>query len=153
MGILGKPYFRGQSINRLDSKGRLRIPTKFRDILQNHYTDALIVTVMGKCLVAYPPEDWDKMETKALTFSQVDPEHRAFMRRVISSAEECEFDKQGRILIPPLLRESANLDQEVMLAGMLTNFEIWNKELWDQQMDLSEENYQQIATKMADFGL
>jgi MraZ protein len=153
VGILGKPYFRGQSINRLDSKGRLRIPIKFREILQNHYTDALIITVWRECLRAYPPEAWDDMETKALAFSQIDPDHRTFMRQFISGAVECEFDKQGRILIPPVLRQRAKLDQEIMLAGMLTNFEIWNKEIWDQQMDLSIEQYQKIETKIAEFGL
>lgn len=153
MGVLGRPYFRGQSINRLDSKGRLRIPTKFRDILQHNYTDALIITAWGECLIAYPPEAWDTVESKAVTFSQVDLDHRAFMRQFISSAVECEFDKQGRILIPPVLRQRAKLDQEVMLAGMLTNFEIWSKEAWEQEMNLSATQYQQIATKLAEFGL
>ncbi|MCK8600415.1 division/cell wall cluster transcriptional repressor MraZ [Desulfoferrobacter suflitae] len=153
VGILGKPYFRGQSINRLDSKGRLRIPVKFRDVLQNHYTDGLIITVMEKCLVAYPPEIWDKIENKVLNFSQVQPEQRAFMRFFISSAVECEFDKQGRILIPPVLRERAKLHQEVLIAGMLTSFEIWDKETWEQQMEWDTEHYQQIATHIADIGL
>ena len=150
MGILGKPYFRGQSIHRLDSKGRLRIPSKLREILQNHYTDALIVTTRDKCLVAYPPEFWDTIETKILNFSQVQPEQRNFVRHFISSAEVCEFDKQGRILIPPILRERAKLDGEVLLAGMLTSFEIWNKELWDQQMEWNIEHYQQITSHIAD---
>jgi MraZ protein len=153
VGILGKPYFRGQSINRLDSKGRLRIPTKFREVLQNHYTDALIITTMDKCLVAYPPELWDTIETRILSFSQVQPEQRNFVRIFISGAVECEFDNQGRILIPPVLRERAKLEGEVLLAGMLTSFEIWNKEVWDRQMEWNTEHYQQIATHIADIGL
>jgi len=153
VGILGKPYFRGQYINRLDAKGRLRIPTKLRDVLQNHYTDALIITVMEKCLVAYPPEIWEKIETKVLEFSQVQPEQRAFMRFFISSAVESEFDNQGRILIPPVLRERAKLDQEILIAGMLTRFEIWSKEIWDQQMEWDAEHYQQIASYIAEIGL
>jgi len=103
--------------------------------------------------VAYPPEIWDKIENQVLNFSQVQPEQRAFMRFFISSAVECEFDKQGRILIPPVLREKASLNQEVLVAGMLTSFEIWNKETWDQQMEWSAEHYQQIATHIADIGL
>ena len=153
VGILGKPYFRGQYLNRLDSKGRLRIPAKLRDVLQNHYTDALIITVMEKCLVAYPPEIWEKIETKVLEFSQVQPEQRAFMRFFISSAVESEFDNQGRILIPPVLRERAKLDQEILIAGMLTRFEIWSKEIWDQQMEWDAEHYQQIASHIAEIGL
>ena len=153
MGILVKPYFRGQSIDRLDSKGRLRIPSKFREVLQNHYTDALIITRMGDCLVAYPPEIWDKIESKAQQFSQVDPHQRAFMRYFISSAEECEFDNQGRVLIPPLLRERAGLEQEILLAGVLTSFEIWNRTTWESQINWDRESYQQIMESIAGTGL
>ncbi len=153
MGVLNKPYFRGQSFNRVDGKGRLRVPNKFREILQTHYTDALITTIMGECLVAYPPEVWEKIEAKALEFSQVQPQQRAFMRYFISSAVECEFDNQGRILLPPFLRERAKIDQEVVLAGMLTSFEIWDKASWEKHTEWSKDNYQQIAEEMAGFGL
>lgn len=153
MGILGKPYFRGQSVHRLDGKGRLRIPTKFREILQNHYTDALVVTMMEECLVAYPPAAWEKIENKVQDFSQVQPHHRSFMRYFISSAVECEFDNQGRILIPSMLREGAGLGQELVLAGMLSNFEIWDKAAWDGQMKQNKENFKQIALDIAGFGL
>ena len=111
MGILDTPGFRGRSAARLDAKGRLRVPTKFREVLQNHYTDTLIISQYAGCLVAYPPEKWDEIEAKALHLSQVNSEHRSFLRRFISGAEKCEFDNQGRILIPPLLREEAHLDQ------------------------------------------
>lgn len=153
MGVLGKKNFRGQSIHRLDEKGRLRIPTKFREVLQEHYSDALIVTMMEECLVAYPPEIWERIEAKAQELSQVHPEQRAFMRYFISSAEECEFDKQGRILIPPLLRERACLGQEVLLAGVLTSFEIWDKAAWDKHMAWDKQNYRQIMESMAVAGL
>ncbi len=153
MGVLGKPYFRGQSTHRLDAKGRLRIPTKFREILQSHYTDALVITMMGDCLVAYPPEVWEKIETKALEFSQVQPQQRAFVRYFISSAVECEFDNQGRILIPPILREKAKLEQELLLAGMLTSFEIWDKTTWDKQLEWSKDNYQELMETIAGAGL
>jgi MraZ protein len=149
VGKLGKPYFRGQSIHRLDSKGRLRIPTKFRDVLQNHYTDALIVTLMEECLVAYPLEMWEKIENKVLGFSQIEPQQRAFMRYFISSAEECEFDSQGRILIPPFLRERAGLGQEVLLAGVLTHFEIWDKANWDMCLDQNKGQYHEILQHVA----
>ena len=153
VGILGKPYFRGQSIHRLDAKGRLRIPTKFREILQNHYSDAVVVTRMEDCLVAYPPETWEKIETKVQELSQVQPQHRSFMRYFISSAVECEFDNQGRILISPMLREGASLGQELVLAGMLSSFEIWDKAAWDNQMKQNKENFKEIASSIASVGL
>lgn len=153
VGVLKKPYFRGQYFPKLDGKGRLRIPNKFRDILVSNYTDALIITTMNECLIAFPPEVWEKIEAKALEFSVVQPQQRAFMRYFISSAVECEFDNQGRVLIPPYLREKAGLDQEVVLAGMLTSFEIWDKAAWEKQTDWNKDNYQQIAEQIANFGL
>jgi MraZ protein len=154
VGIEGKkPYFRGQSVHRLDAKGRLRVPTKFRDVLLAHYSDGLVVTRKGDCLVAYPIETWEKIEAKVLAFSEVDPQQRDFIRYFVSSAEDCAFDNQGRILIPPVLREKAKLGQEVLLAGMLTSFEIWNKENWDLRMDWDEGHYQQIAGHIASVGL
>lgn len=153
VGILQRPYFRGQSLNRLDAKGRLRIPTKFREVLQKHYTDALIVTMTDECLVAYPPETWEEIETKVQDFSLVQPDQRAFMRHFISSAEECPFDDQGRVLLPPFLRKQAGLEQEVLLAGMLKSFEIWNRGAWDKHLEWNREHYQQIVEKVAISGL
>ncbi len=153
MGILESPSFRGRSVARLDAKGRLRIPTKFREILQKHYTDALVIAQYGDCLVAYPPEKWDELEAKALTLSEVHPEHRSFLRRVVSAAEVCEFDNQGRILIPPLLREEARLDQEVILAGVLSSFEIWDKATWAVQAEKDKQNHQKIMETIANSGL
>ena len=152
VGILDSPNFRGRSAARLDAKGRLRIPAKFRQVLQNHYTDALIISQYGECLVAYPPEKWDEMEAKALHLSQVHPEHRSFVRRFISGAEKCEFDNQGRILIPPLLREDAHLDQELIIVGMLANFEIWNKATYDLQVMRDKQNEQKIMETIAGSG-
>jgi MraZ protein len=153
VGILSQPYFRGQSTHRLDSKGRLRIPAKFRDILKEHYKDALVVTMMKDCLVAYPPETWELIEAKVLGFSQVDPQQRAFMRYFVSSAEVCEFDAQGRILIPPVLRERACPSQEVLLAGMLNSFEIWDRVAWDKHMQFNAEHSQQMMEGVAAIGL
>jgi len=154
VGILDTPSFRGRSAARLDAKGRLRIPAKFREVLQKQpYTDALIVSQYGDCLVAYPPEKWDAIEAKVLHLSQVHPEHRSFVRRFISGAEKCDFDNQGRILIPPLLRTDARLDQEVILVGMLENFEIWDKGTYDLQVERDKQNEQKIMETIAISGL
>jgi len=153
VGILEKPHFRGQSVHRLDAKGRLRIPNKFREILQKNYTDALIITVGDGCLVAYPPQRWEEFEAKVQDFSLVQPDQRAFMRHFVSSAEECEFDNQGRVLIPPFLRETAGLEQEVVLAGMLKNFEIWDKKAWKQQFEWSGNNIKHLMDKASIAGL
>jgi MraZ protein len=149
VGILERPHFRGQSLNRIDAKGRLRIPTKFREVLQNHFKDALVVTMMDKCLVAYPPETWEGIESKVEDFSLIQPYQRAFMQLFISSAEVCEFDDQGRILIPSVLRKKAGLEQEVLLAGMLKGFEIWDKAAWDKRLEWNDEHYEEIVKEVA----
>lgn len=153
MGASGNSFFRGQSLHYLDDKGRLRIPTRFRDVLQKAYSDSLVLTMMGDCLVAYPPEVWQKIEEKALELSQIQPQQRSFVRYVVSSAVECEFDKQGRILIPPVLRENVGMEKEAFLAGMLTTFEIWAKSKWDEQLKWSKANFQQMAEEIANYGL
>jgi MraZ protein len=153
VGASGNSLFRGQSLHYLDDKGRLRIPTRFRDVLQKAYSDSLVLTMMGDCLVAYPPEVWQKIEEKALELSQIQPQQRSFVRYVVSSAVECEFDKQGRILIPPVLRENVGMEKEAFLAGMLTTFEIWAKSKWDEQLRWSKANFQQMAEEIANYGL
>jgi MraZ protein len=151
--ILTSSNFRGRSAAKLDPKGRLRIPGKFREILQKHYTDALVISKREQCLVAYPPEKWVEMEAKAANLSQFNSQHRSFMRQFISGAEICEFDTQGRVLIPPLLREDANLQQEVILVGMLSTFEIWDKANYDRQVAQDTENEREIMETIADSGL
>jgi len=154
VGILNKPSFRGRSVQRLDSKGRLRIPTKFREVLQKHFTDALILAQFGEYIAAYPPKTWEEMiESKAANLSEVLPEHRSFLRSYVASAEECEFDKQGRILIPPVLRDQVGLGQDLMLAGVLTNFEIWDKAAWDKQAERDKRDHQKIMESIAAAGL
>ncbi len=155
MGILKKPFFRGQSENRLDVKGRLRIPAKYREVLQQHYTDALIITKRDHCLVAYPPETWELIEEKASELSLVSPDSHAYLRMQISYAEECEFDSKGRVLIPPALRAEGRLNTEVVLLGTLKGFEIWDKVLWQTYREemKERENYQRYTDYAASFGL
>ncbi len=154
MGSEDKPRFRGRSLTKLDAKGRLRIPVKFREVLQKHYTDSLIVSQFSNCLVAHPPEQWEKIEANALdNLSQFHPDHRAFVRGYISGAEDCEFDSQGRILIPPMLREDAHLDQDVVIVGMLSNFEIWDKSAYELQVKQDRQNEQKTMETIAVTGL
>ena len=151
--ILESPKFRGRSAAKVDAKGRLRISTKFREVLQKHYTDALFISRMGECLVAYPPEKWEEIENKAQNLSGVHPDHRSFIRRFISGVEQCEFDSQGRILIPPMLRDDARIDQDVVLLGMLNHFEIWDKAAYELQNARDRENEPRIMENMAGTGI
>jgi MraZ protein len=131
----------------------MRLPTKYREVLQKHFSDALVITMMDECLVAYPPEIWEEIESKVQDFSLIQPDQRAFMRYFISSAEECEFDEQGRIVIPAVLRKKAGLEQEVLIAGMLKSFEIWDRATWDRHIERNRDQYDQMVEKVAASGL
>ncbi len=134
-------------------KGGSEYPQNSGKSFKNIILTLSFVSQYGECLVAYPPEQWDEIEAKALHLSQVHPEHRSFLRRFISGAEDCEFDNQGRVLIPPLLREDAHLNQEVVLVGMLSNFEIWDKSTYDLQVERDRQNEQKVMETIAITGL
>jgi MraZ protein len=145
--------FRGRSIHTLDAKGRIRIPTRFRDILKTRYEDRFIITNLDRCLVAYPLQEWEIIEERLGSLSLVRQDVKAFQRFFISGATECSFDKQGRVLIPQTLREHASLEREVVLAGMLRSFEIWSKDYWDQEIKTAHDNFSQITTTLAELGI
>ena len=145
--------FRGRSIHTLDAKGRIRIPTRFRDILKTRYEDRFVITNLDRCLVAYPLHEWEIIEERLGSLSLVRQDVKAFQRFFISGATECNFDKQGRVLIPQTLREHASLEREVVLAGMLRSFEIWSKDYWDQEIKSAHDNFSQITTTLAELGI
>ena len=145
--------FRGRSVHTLDAKGRVRIPSRFREILKTQFDDRFIITNLDRCLIAYPLREWEKIEAKLGDLSFVRQDVKAFQRFFISGATECNFDKQGRVLIPQTLREHACLERETVLAGMVKSFEIWSKPLWDEEIKRSHENYGQITATLAELGI
>ncbi len=145
--------FRGRFEHLIDAKGRVSIPAKFRELLAEKYDDRLIITNFDRCLVAYPYEEWRVLEEKISSLSLVKKEVKAFQRFFISGAVECPIDKLGRVLIPPSLRDYAQLEKNVIFAGMLKRFEIWSKERWIEEIKRSEEDFESIAAVLADLGL
>jgi MraZ protein len=133
----------------MDDKGRLSIPLRFRDILKERGDPRLIVTNLTNCLVVYPSEEWRQVEEKVAQLPSVRPDVRSFQRFFMSAATECVPDKQGRILIPPTLRGHAALEKDVLVVGMQTNFELWAKAKWDEEMRRSGENFDAIAGSLA----
>jgi MraZ protein len=124
--------FRGSYEHSVDSKGRVSVPSRFRDILAERYEGKLVLTMdFDKCVMAYPLEEWERVEEKIKALPQSQKEVKDYMRYVFSNAAECELDKQGRILIPPSLREGARINKNVMVVGMLSKMEIWDKVAWD----------------------
>lgn len=137
----------------MDEKGRISIPLRFREVMRERRDPRLVVTNMTNCLVAYPYEEWCRVEEKVAALPSVRPDVRSFQRFFISAATECVPDRQGRILIPPALRSHAALEREVLVVGMQTNFELWAKAKWEQEMQRSMENFDAIANSLAPLGL
>jgi MraZ protein len=119
--------FRGSSYQTVDGKGRVSIPARYREILHGNQENRLIITTYEGYLLVYPQSAWMKVEQGLENSDQFDLKNRAHIRYLVSQAEECVMDKQGRILIPKHLREYANLDGDVTIVGMISNFEIWDR--------------------------
>ncbi|MBI5286582.1 MAG: division/cell wall cluster transcriptional repressor MraZ [Deltaproteobacteria bacterium] len=146
--------FRGRFKHTIDAKGRLSIPSRFRDVLREKYNDErLIITNLDGCLVAYPFKEWGILEQKASNLSMFKKEVKAFLRFFYSGATECFIDKLGRILIPPVLRDYAKLEKEVVLVGALKKVEIWSKARWEEVVARSPEDFDDVSEVLAGLGL
>jgi MraZ protein len=145
--------FRGRYEHAIDSKGRISIPSKFREILNKKYDDRLVITNFDHCLVAFPFEEWSTLEQKVNSLSLVKKEAKTFLRFFYSSAIDCTVDKQGRLLIPQTLRDYANLQKDVVLVGEGKKIEIWAKERWQEVVQKAQEDFEQISDTLAALGL
>lgn len=143
--------FRGRYEHSIDAKGRTSIPSRFREVLATNYDERLIMTNFDGCLWAYPAAEWSEIEKKVASFPQFKEEVKALQRVFISAATECPIDKQGRVVIPPTLREYAALDKDIVLVGMTKRIEIWSKERWLQEFEKSQK--QVLSGSLADLGL
>jgi MraZ protein len=144
--------FRGRHTHAIDNKGRVSIPSKFREILSvQHGNQIVMTTALDPCIVAYPPRAWQELEEKVLKYPSMHPHVSYFKRFFISGAVDCALDAQGRILIPPSLREHAALSKEVLFVGLLDKIEIWDVERWNQS--IPREGMEEIRKAMADLGL
>ena len=126
--------FRGISQLNLDVKGRLAVPAKHRDALLERCGGRLVITAdPDRCLLIYPLPDWELIQQKLEGLSNLDPRVRELQRRLIGFAVDVDMDGAGRVLIPPTLREYAELDKAVALVGQGKKFELWSKDVWDQR--------------------
>jgi MraZ protein len=125
--------FRGSSFHTIDSKGRIIIPARFRDVIKAQGSNGVMVSRMDGALVAYPYDEWRKIETRILSLAEKSENMRRFRRVFIGGAFECSCDKQDRILIPQNLRQYSEIDKEIVLVGVLDHFEIWSRKSWDRE--------------------
>jgi MraZ protein len=145
--------FRGRSEHALDIKGRLNVPSRFRDVLAQYASEELMVTNWGDHLRAFPVSQWEILEDKLLTNGREQPGLTNFIRLVVSGVTPCLPDKQGRVLLPPTLRSEAGIVSEVVLAGMLDYIEIWDKGAWDLENQTTRDNFGDYKESLARLGI
>jgi MraZ protein len=144
--------FRGRSKHFLDDKGRLAIPARFREVLQTKSNQILVLTNHDSCLWAFAQDEWKTIEENAARMPQLDHAVNTYLRYFISGAQEC-LVKQGRITIPPDLREISGLKKEVVLVGGLKLFEIWDRERWEEEFERAKRNFPQVSQALQGLGI
>lgn len=140
--------FMGEYNHTLDAKGRLIVPSKFREQLGDEF---VVTKGLDGCLFVYPNEEWQNIEEKFRNIPLTTKDARKFSRFFFAGAASCEVDKQGRILLPTVLREFADLQKDVVSVGVLNRIEIWSKDRWTETN--SYDDMDEIAEHMAELGI
>jgi MraZ protein len=141
--------FRGVSTLNLDAKGRLAMPSRYREQLRSCCASRLVITIdSDRCLLIYPEPNWMEIERKLEKLPSFNPAARKLQRLYIGHAHDVEMDSQGRMQIPPELRRFANLDKRVALIGQSNKFELWDEDTWTACTDewLSEADLAQLES-------
>jgi MraZ protein len=127
--------FRGVNGVNIDVKGRIVMPTRYRERLQHEGNGSVVLTIDTdeKCLLLYPLTAWEEIESKLAQLPSFNPAARRIQRLLIGHATEVEIDTHGRILVPPLLREYAGLTKLAMLVGQGKKFELWDEQHWQER--------------------
>ena len=125
--------FRGSNEINMDAKGRMAVPSRYRDALQDQSDGQLVATIdiEDRCLFLYPLPAWQEIETQIARLPTFNPDTRRLQRLLIGHARELELDGNGRVLIPPELRAYAGLEKQVVLVGQGHRFELWSTDHWN----------------------
>lgn len=142
--------FIGEYRHNLDNKGRITIPSKFRQGLKSGF---VLTRGLDNCLFLYPMEEWNLLKSKLKKLPLTNKNARAFVRFFLSGASEGNLDKQGRALIPVNLREYIKIQKEGVILGLSSRIEIWSKEEWEEYNSLDTLSYEEIAEQMTDLGI
>ncbi len=138
--------FRGINAIHIDGKGRLAIPTRYRDALGMEDGASLVITIDTEetCLLLYPAKEWQVIEANLQRLPSFDPVSRRIQRLLIGHATDVKLDSNGRLLLPQLLRDHAKLDKRVLMIGQCNKFEVWSEALWEARRDqwLNDESSQ-----------
>ena len=146
--------FRGRYEHTIDAKGRTSLPARYRDVLSSIGERRVILTsALDPCLVAYTTPEWNAFEERLAKLPQFDRNVQKLKRLYVSGAVECDVDDSGRILIPPTLREHANLTKDVLWAGSGKYAELWDAQAWKKSFETTDEERLQISARLAELGL
>lgn len=146
--------FRGKFDHALDDKGRLSFPSRFREVLRQYASNVLIVIPWDTHLRAYPLAEWEEIEMKLKAGGdELSEDLDKIIRFFESESSECVLDKQGRVLLPPALRVALGLQRDVVLIGMLDRVEIWDKETWDVERQVSREHFDALKASIKKRGI
>ena len=133
----------------MDDKGRLAVPSRYRDRLSDGCGGKLVVTIslLERCLVVYPFPDWQQIEEELRKLPALDVKAQAISHLLIGHATECDLDSHGRFLVPQTLREFATLNKQVRMVGQVTKFELWADTVWSARR---EELLSQVGDLLAE---
>lgn len=149
--------FRGATKVTLDDKGRMVMPTRYRERLREQSQGRLVVTVdRDQCLLVYPLTEWEQIERKLMALPTLHAQSRRLQRLMVGHATDLELDGHGRLLLPPELREFAGLDRHAMLVGQGGRFELWDEARWTERRDFwlkSEESTTDLPAELDSLSL
>ena len=149
--------FSGRFDHAIDDKGRVSIPARFREQLERDGHDRLYITNFifegQRCLEAYPPNEWARLQDQIRQRARFDRQVSAFELFYIGGAHEVLVDKQGRILVPPTLRDHARLKKDVVWAGAGRYAELWDGAEWAKHFETTEDERRDISSRLAELGL
>lgn len=141
--------FYGEYEHTIDKKGRIIIPSKFRDFLKEYDIKKIFVTRgLDKCLFLFTEDEWKTQETKFKSIPFTKSESRKFNRLYFSGAAQVECDTQGRILIPKYLKDFAEIRRDIIFIGVSNRMEVWSKEVWQEYYKISKGSYEEIAERL-----
>ena len=142
--------FIGEYNATIDEKGRISIPSKFRNNLKSK---VVITKGLDESLFLYTEEEWLKLAEKLASLPIATANTRAFSRMMLAGAMDCELDKQGRVILPSYLKEFAKMQKKIVFAGLFNRIEIWSEELWNQYKSQTEKDSTSIAEQLGSIGV
>ena len=143
--------FRGSRVATIDDKGRLKVPTEFRRLLEERYgTEFFATSVRGDKALVYPLPVWEEIEARLTAMPSTDPTRQRYLERVNYFGAQVKLDAQGRLLLPPILRERAAMAGEVVVSAHIDHLEVWNRERLERRFEenpFDDEDFRALAER------